>query len=323
VTCFNKRDFIPDFIRLSLELLGAGFEVVVVDDGSTDGSTALLEAHVAMNPQINFISLPLNQGSANARNQGVEACNRSYIFFLDIDDSCNLVKLKESIKELSATKSDLLIANLEVLPKHELLRMPTDVHRTTEFELSMISSKILATMGYSRFIYSRNFIIESSFRFFPTRPESKFHNFILDDAFWLLLISASDGTALVCEQERIVYYYNVPASTLISWNFYLTQLQLIPNLVITFLNTFLDNSSLDRKLLIKNSATWMFQVLRPLDLAKLISSGLLSPEILRSLWHFFRLVKLNRFMLLTFYFNALFFALKNLLRIRTRVKTRT
>lgn len=320
VTCFDKRPFVPEFIRLSLELLDAGIEVVVVDDGSTDGSAALLGAHVQMNPQIKFIALRQNQGSANARNLGVEACKRRYIFFLDIDDNCNLVNLQDSVKELSTTNSDLLIANLKVLPQNDLFRMPADVQSSTQFEMNAISSKILETMGYSRFIYSRKFIIEYSLRFFPIRPESQFHNFILDDAFWLLLISASESTALVCEKERVVYYYNAPVSTQSSWTFYVTQLQLIPNLVMTFLNTFLQNTALDRKLLIENSTKWMFQVLRPLDLNKLISSHLFSPVIIKSLWCFYRLVQLNRFILAKFYFFILFFAFKNSVRIRTRIK---
>lgn len=319
VTCFNKKEFIPEFRRLTSELLDSGFEIVVVDDGSTDGSTQLLENLAVERPQIQFYPLAQNVGSADARNRGIKACKRSYIFFLDIDDTCNPITLKESVLELASRKCDFLIANLATLPQNQLLEMPASVPIGTEFEMKAIASRILETAGYSRYIYSRKFISKSSFRFFPTRSEFEFRNFILDDAFWLLLISASKACALVCEKKRIIYYYNRPVSTLSAWNFYLNQIQLVPNLILLFLSNFVENNFVDKKVLIENSTRWMFQVLRPLNLTRLIASDLFAPKTITTLHRYFRLVGTNYFILAKLYFHAFFVALKNSLRIRTRI----
>ena len=319
VTCFNKKDFIPGFMSHCSELLDEGIEIIIVDDGSTDGSTDLLKSLVAKSPQIQLFVPQNNFGSANARNQGIRFCNRNYIFFLDIDDLCNTKVLKNCVSELSSRKCDYLIANLLVKPQNELFRMPVEVPIASQFETPKIASHILETMGYSRFIYSREFIEVSQFRFFPTRSESQSQNFILDDAFWLLLISASKSNALVCEKERVVYYYNRPKSSVESWAFYLAQLKLIPNLIILFLNLFLNNEFLIGKSLVEHSTKWMFRVLRPLDFYGLISSGIFSREIFNSLSYLFKLKGLSHLILLQCYLFTLLIALKNSIRIRTRL----
>ena len=58
-----------------------GYEVIVIDDGSTDGTAALLEGY----PQVKVIHQE-NQGMATARNRGLDAAQGDYILFVDSDD---------------------------------------------------------------------------------------------------------------------------------------------------------------------------------------------------------------------------------------------
>lgn len=59
----------------------ADFEVIVVDDGSTDGTAALLERY----PKVKVIRQK-NQGMSTARNRGIEEARGEYILFVDSDD---------------------------------------------------------------------------------------------------------------------------------------------------------------------------------------------------------------------------------------------
>lgn len=70
----------------------ADFEVVVVNDGSTDGTASVIERAMADDPRIRVVEQS-NQGLARARNRGVEASRGDMIAFLDDDDLWHPEKL--------------------------------------------------------------------------------------------------------------------------------------------------------------------------------------------------------------------------------------
>ena len=63
------------------------YEVVIVDDGATDGSGAICDAYAAEHPQITVVIHQENAGLGGARNTGIHAAQGKYIFFVDSDDT--------------------------------------------------------------------------------------------------------------------------------------------------------------------------------------------------------------------------------------------
>ena len=61
-------------------------EVIAVNDGSTDGSRAILEEYKASHPEVLTIVDKANGGLSSARNAGVAMAKGDYIYFLDSDD---------------------------------------------------------------------------------------------------------------------------------------------------------------------------------------------------------------------------------------------
>src|SRR5262249_3426566 len=81
---FNQARYLPAAID---SILGQGFgdlELIVVDDGSTDGSGAI--ARGICDPRLKLEALPVRQGQAAARNRGVGLAAGAYLAFLDSDD---------------------------------------------------------------------------------------------------------------------------------------------------------------------------------------------------------------------------------------------
>jgi len=75
-TCFDillKQDFTKRF------------EIIMVDDASTDNSRNIIEMHDF--PDLRLYSLPSNSGPAAARNLGLKKAKGEYVFFLDVDDT--------------------------------------------------------------------------------------------------------------------------------------------------------------------------------------------------------------------------------------------
>jgi glycosyltransferase involved in cell wall biosynthesis len=83
VTLYNKEAEIQSALRSVLSQTVEDFEILVINDGSTDGSRAVVEAFV--DPRIRIID-QVNGGESAARNRGIAEASSALIAFLDGDD---------------------------------------------------------------------------------------------------------------------------------------------------------------------------------------------------------------------------------------------
>ena len=98
IPCFNGERYVEAAIRSVLAQEWPGIEIIVVDDGSTDRSAALVQATF---PRVRVVQ-QLNQGVAAARNKGIEQAKGDWIAFLDADDIWLDGKLKRQWEQLRA-----------------------------------------------------------------------------------------------------------------------------------------------------------------------------------------------------------------------------
>ena len=82
IPCFNTERYIAATLRAVQAQSGAQLEIIVVDDGSTDGSAALVERDF---PDVRLLRRP-NGGVAAARNAGIDAATGDWVAFCDADD---------------------------------------------------------------------------------------------------------------------------------------------------------------------------------------------------------------------------------------------
>lgn len=83
ITCYNQRNFIGAAVDSALAQTHPMKEIIVVDDGSSDGSAQFLEQY---GEAIHLVKMPRNQGATEARNQGAARAQGEYLAFLDGDD---------------------------------------------------------------------------------------------------------------------------------------------------------------------------------------------------------------------------------------------
>lgn len=83
IPLFNKAAYVAEAIRSVLDQGLDAHEIIVVDDGSTDGGAEIVEAMAA--PKLKLIS-QANSGVSVARNRGIDEASGDYIAFLDADD---------------------------------------------------------------------------------------------------------------------------------------------------------------------------------------------------------------------------------------------
>jgi glycosyltransferase involved in cell wall biosynthesis len=92
---YNEREVIRQAVRRvqqALERLTAGFEIIVVDDGSTDGTGRILDEMA--DDRLRIIHFPENAGYGRALRAGFEAAVHPLVFFTDSDDQFDPVDLR-------------------------------------------------------------------------------------------------------------------------------------------------------------------------------------------------------------------------------------
>ncbi|HRH38589.1 MAG TPA: glycosyltransferase family 2 protein, partial [Flavobacteriales bacterium] len=99
-TLYNKGAFVEDAIRSVLASSFADFELLVVDDASTDDG--LLRARAFTDPRIRILTSETNTGRADAANRGYDAARGEYIAVLDADDIAAPDRLEKQVAFLDA-----------------------------------------------------------------------------------------------------------------------------------------------------------------------------------------------------------------------------
>lgn len=95
IPAYNDEEYIGASIESALMQTYPECEVIVVDDGSTDGTVA----EVSGFDSVTLITQP-NQGAPAARNRALEAASGAYIQFLDADDLLNPTKIEAQVQTL-------------------------------------------------------------------------------------------------------------------------------------------------------------------------------------------------------------------------------
>jgi glycosyltransferase involved in cell wall biosynthesis len=98
IPTYNAADLLPDAVKSVLAQTYRDFELIVVDDGSTDATPEVMEAYM---DDVRYIQKE-NGGTASARNRGIREARGEYVAFLDADDVWRPTKLETQMGEHEA-----------------------------------------------------------------------------------------------------------------------------------------------------------------------------------------------------------------------------
>ena len=105
---YNVKRFVRRGVDIVLSQSYADFELILVDDGSSDGSGELCDECARRWPRVRVVH-QANAGAGPARNAGIETARGEYVMFFDIDDSLRPGALELLHREIVARRPDLLM----------------------------------------------------------------------------------------------------------------------------------------------------------------------------------------------------------------------
>lgn len=111
---YNTEEFLPETIRNLQAQTFADFEVVCVDDGSTDRSVEILTETAESDPRFRILQ-QTNAGAGAARNYGFAASKGDYAIFLDSDDMFSPQLLEKLHEVIVAENADIAACNFSKL----------------------------------------------------------------------------------------------------------------------------------------------------------------------------------------------------------------
>jgi len=102
--CFNSEKFISETIHSVQNQTYQNWEMIVVDDCSTDQTATIIEQFVKNDARIRFFQLEKNSGAGIAREMALSQAKGDYISFLDADDLWKPLKLEKQLQFLKDNK---------------------------------------------------------------------------------------------------------------------------------------------------------------------------------------------------------------------------
>lgn len=107
IPTYNRADVLITSIQSVLQQTYTGFELLIVDDGSTDNTDTVVES--IRDDRIRYLKMPENKGVAAARNEGIRQANYDYIAFQDSDDYWRPDKLEKQMAFLTQRPETALL----------------------------------------------------------------------------------------------------------------------------------------------------------------------------------------------------------------------
>lgn len=130
---YNAEEFIEDAINSVLNQTYSNYELIVVDDCSTDNTYNVVKQY----SKIRLLQTPENSRQGAARNIGLENCSGDYVLFLDADDSFFDNSVFEKLSNLIKNKDfpDIIYGGFQMTGRRNLTILPDEENTSKAFRL--------------------------------------------------------------------------------------------------------------------------------------------------------------------------------------------
>ena len=195
IPAFNAEKFIIKTIESVLDQTFKDFEILIINDGSTDKTSEIVKSTYHLESRVKVCDLVVNAGVANARNVGVRKAVGKFISFCDSDDTWRQDKLDLQLQ---------LFSNLAIGVRDKLL-IGSNVDEI-DANGNLLKSRKTIDVTTVEQIFTRNYLTLSSiFCLKSSLEEFPFRNIKHEDYdLWIRMIG--NGYSFICHPAALTYY---------------------------------------------------------------------------------------------------------------------
>ena len=199
VPVYNTNQYLPRCIDSILGQSFTDFELLLIDDGSTDGSAKICDAYAEKDSRIRVLHKE-NGGVSSARNLGLNEAKGEWVVFVDSDDwiSDNCIKLLT--EPLRNKEFDIVVGDYRIIgefPYNLELSLPEGAYHETGITHTFCNGGIYI-MSWNK-LYRKEFLLKNQLAF----EEGKVH----EDEILAFEISCLEKSFYVV--KSVTYYYRI------------------------------------------------------------------------------------------------------------------
>lgn len=207
IPAYNTKDFILRTLRSIEDQTYKNYEIIIINDGSTDGTRELVDSYKVGKDNI-IVHHQDNQGVSIARNVGIHLATGDFICFIDSDDTYNPMFLEEMLLKQEATGFDVIYCGFNWINEEG-----KTIESPRELKSGSAMKRYYTDLGFVHFggmIIKRNLLISSGINFEPHRKISE------DVLFTVKLFN--QGPIGVVEKYLYNYFYRDQSAINSKWD---------------------------------------------------------------------------------------------------------
>lgn len=209
VPVYNTEQYLCECVDSVLAQTFSDWELIIVDDGSTDGSGAIADRYAASDPRIRVYHVE-NGGPSAARNYAIAKCKGEYACCLDSDDILHPEALKILTTEIATGNTDMVIACMHrgVKPnfKHLKKYVRYELQSSEVIESSLYQNGIIVNSVWAK-LFKTDILKANTFK----------DNIYYEDLDYFYRICLPCQKIAICDLD-IYFYRQTPGSITNVWS---------------------------------------------------------------------------------------------------------
>ena len=205
---YNAEKYLVSSIESVLNQSFHDLELILVNDCSTDGSSAICKDYLCRDARVKYIELTKNVGAGNTRNAGVETARGVYLAFIDADDTIELDLYQKAVDASCDGSLDLIVwgatecyygKNGCLSSKNAIQGTPCVLNEDSQIARMALELEQKTLLGYQwNKLYKREIVENEHIRFEKS--------VLYEDFFFSLSVLNHVNSMAVIESAG--YYYN-------------------------------------------------------------------------------------------------------------------